>query len=296
MVEHLKHTDQELVDENSDEPQDDTEAGAPEKPTKGESGALWVLAAVIAMAGWTLWMIRDVWLSKPVATEMSHSESVSSQTAPQSAAVRKVLPAAPLSGEAGQNSDAAQQAGGSDMELRRRQKAERLIELKLEAQRMERERLETEKELEAERVAREALERERLEAEQRLAQERAVREALEQERHQAQQKLARERKARAELERKARLEKQRLLQAKRAAKQADLDRARVEAELAEANARAAAAREAEVAKAAAQATAEPVTVQAAQEPRQDPQQGTADSSFSSNPCDGPSARFLSTCR
>lgn len=292
-MESEKHSNQELVDENLAEGQDDAQAPTMETRSKGDYGALWLLAGVVALAGGTLWMIRDVWTDRPVAAELPQLEAPAGQAASAS-----VL----LPGQAGESAPGTEQEGEAglsseqdDHDLRRRQRAERLTELKLEAERMERERLVAEQELQAERAAREALERERQAAEQRLAREREVREALEQERRAAEQKLAREREARAELERKASLEKQRLLQARQAAEQASLDRARAEAELEQANARAAAASEAPAA-VAEPSVAEPVTPERIAPETDAPQQAAGGSSFSSNPCDGPSAKFLSTCR
>ena len=296
-METPRHTEHESVDENLADPEDNAATSDEETRGKGDNGALWLLAGVVALAGGTLWMIRDVWTAKPVATESVQMESAAGHARSAPAPMAGTLPSAAEedSEQVYPERDAALPGEESDIDQRRRQKGERLTELKLEAERMERERLAAEEELEAERAAREALERERREAEDRLARERAARQALEQERRQAEQKLARERAARAELERKARLEKKRLLQAKQAAEQASLDRARAEAELADANARAAA--EAQAAELAAQATPEPVVVQTTADDRESSQQqGTGSGSFSSNPCEGPSARFLSTCR
>jgi hypothetical protein len=306
IVDTVKHTDQELVDDNPSQVDDD-EALTEETPNKGDKGALWLLAGVVALAGGTLWMIRDVWTAKPVAMDSAQIESVASPSAAASASGALPSARARLADDTSEAHEATLPGEDSDIEQRRRQKAERLTELKLEAEQMERERLAAEKELEMERAAREALEQERRAAEQRLARELAVREALEQERRaaeqrlaqerrQAEQRLAQERAARAELERKAKLEKQRLLRAKQAAEQAALDRARAEAELAEVNARAAAGSEAQAAESAASATPDPVAVQTTSDAVASPQGDATDSSFSSNPCDGPSARFLSTCR
>ena len=306
IVDTVKHTDQELVDDNPNQA-DDNEALTEETPNKGDKGALWLLAGVVALAGGTLWMIRDVWTAKPVAADSAQIESVASPSAAASASGTLPSAATRLADDAREAHDAVLPREDSDIDQRRRLKAERLTELKLEAEQMERERLAAEKELEMERAARAALEQERRAAEQRLAREREVHEALEQERRaaeqrlaqerrQAEQRLAQERAARAELERKAKLEKQRLLRAKQAAEQAALDRARAEAELAEANARAAASSAAQAAESAASATPDPVAVQTTSDAVASPQGDATDSSFSSNPCDGPSARFLSTCR
>ena len=80
-----KHTDQELVDDNPTQADDDDQGLTEETPNKGDKGALWLLAGVVALAGGTLWMIRDVWTAKPVATESAQIESVASPSAAASA-------------------------------------------------------------------------------------------------------------------------------------------------------------------------------------------------------------------
>jgi hypothetical protein len=114
MVEHEKPNDQELVDETAAQPQDDAESSTSAKRQKGENGALWLLAGVVALAGGTLWMIRDVWLAKPVNTQVSQPAPEGLQTTPAQELATGGLPGrsdAPTQlPAAGKQSEAKQQA------------------------------------------------------------------------------------------------------------------------------------------------------------------------------------------
>ncbi|MCO6413848.1 MAG: hypothetical protein J5I92_14000 [Thiogranum sp.] len=281
---------------------------------KGDFGAVGILIIVVAMAGSTLWMIRDVWTDRPVAPGVADidgsvaTHSTESADPDTQAAGRSTAPVA----AAAEDAHAVERQ--SELEAMRQQKEERLLEIKQEAIRVERERLEAEQQLEAERAARAELERERLAAEQRLEAERQARLALEAQRREAEQKLARERAAREALEQQAKLEQEKLMRARQEAELVARERAQADAQRQAAEASAAVDAQPDAAE-------EPVAAesgvaaqnQPAAEPTALPVPETSSGSlsdpavaaeladpdakkFSSNPCAGPSARFLSTCR
>lgn len=311
-MESVNQNEKASTDQDPALPADDDNVESSETRSKGENGALWLLAGVVAMAGTTLWMIRDVWTSKPVAANVQTIESSgtaqakpSPQGKPSTAKVKPVT-------------DVAEDMGPvqREIEMRRQQDAKRLAALKAEAERIEAERRAAEQELkegraaqaeleeqrrlaaqklEEERAAHAALEKARREAEQRLAKEQAERQALERQRRAAERKLAQEKAARQDLERKARLEQEKALEAKLAAEQAALDRAQAEAELkakAESKPRSGGT---DISKMIVNIAPDTSTDSAANDVAA-ADQPAGSKSFSSNPCEGPQAKFLSTCR
>ncbi len=280
---------------------------------KGDKGALWLLVGVVVLAGSTLWLIRDIWTSKPAVLQAESATAAEGNpvaTSPQQQA----------------NDQSAVDAAQDQFDALRRQKEESLLAAKKEAALNDEQRREAEQQLKEERDARAELEKQRLadekklaeeraalekarlaieqqlkaervaleqarqDAEQKLASERAARQALEEQRSATEQKMASERLERAALERRAALEKQKLLEAQQKALQAERERA-----LAAETLQAEQSRLRETV---------PSPEQVAGQSTQEDSAGAAtdagadsmNSKFSSNPCDGPSAKFLSTCR
>jgi hypothetical protein len=265
---------------------------------KSDFGALWLLAGVVALTGSFLWMIRDVWLSKPVATGAPIAETLKDAPTGQGSEI---------AAESSTRQTLAAPPANEGVLPDERLEVEQLDALQRQAERLRIERLEAEKRLEQEMAARALLEQQRVEEQQRLERERVAlerqraetlkrlelerreREALERKRRDAEDLLAKQKARRAEVERQARLEEEKLERARQTAITAEEERTRAEAQ-----ARAAASRDAEA--------PEPVEVieafpeEAAETVSRPEPTATGKSGFSTNPCDGPTAKFLSTCR
>ncbi|HED18029.1 MAG TPA: hypothetical protein ENI74_00805 [Gammaproteobacteria bacterium] len=162
------------------------------KRARGERGALWLLLGVVVMAGGTGWLMRDFQSADPVAL-----------SAPVPAAVAKEENVVPEKQEAGEDAEAAAQQRAARQELERKA-------------RLEREEIATAKAAAAEKAAQQraaALSRQ-AEATARLKKES---DRMEREQRAAERRLAKQRAARKELERRARLEREKMAAAKQAA-------------------------------------------------------------------------------
>ena len=260
---------------------------------RGERSALWLFVGVAVMFGATAWMSRDAWL--PVIQDVAaHSE--------QGPSASKVA------------SDAAKRAEQVKLEQARREEVKREEAARLAEQqaaeeaRQEQARLEKDKREQAARLAeQQAAEKARLE------QARLEKAKREQAAGLAKQQAAE--KARLE---QARLEKTKREQAARLAKQQAAEKARLEQARLEKAKREKAARmakqqaERERAAAATSATwadtpdwsegdevpaAETAPVAATLVSEKDAEDSASEpEGFTTNPCNGPTARFLSTCR
>jgi len=224
------------------------------KRTRGERGALWLLLAVIVMAGGTGWLMRDFQSVDPVvlsgdskelpATAPAAAVAIEKSTTPvitgnsegaRSEAQDSQQPlvadsADPVKNSAGENSAgesaSAQKAAEAEAAKQRAaelsRQAEDTARLKKESDRMERERRVAEQRLAKQRSARKELERKaRLEREKMAV---AKKEAAAQQRA-AEQRLTKQRAATQELERKARMESEKMVAAKEAAKKLAEERA-----------------------------------------------------------------------
>jgi len=264
------------------------------KRSGGDRSALWLLLGVVVLVGATGWLMRDFRGTNLIAgsanfiTELGYRKpeaaaddstvpviSVDSQENQPEASLPEQQDDRQLSSvdsatpqkEPGKDSEVedvlAQKAAKAEAaaqqragELRR--EAEEITRLKKEFDRMERERRAVEKQLVKQRAARTELERTALLEQEKLT---AARETV--------KKLAKERVARMELERKVRLDQEKLAMAREAAKKLANERTRTEQRQVEA------------------AAAPPEATIGAHD---------KDVEFAANPCDGETARFLSTCR
>lgn len=294
------------------------------KSAKGERGALWLLLLVVVMAAGTGWLMRDLWIAEPIVASSGITEKAALPATAQSPATEKAVSKVPVtpaelkaagseadsrvtqdkqplsvadSAEPVENDgetvtgtvDAAEQKAAEmkraaqqrAAELNR--KAEETARLKQESARRERERLAEQQRLEEQQRAAEL----NRQAEQtaRLKQESA---RMEREQLAAEQRLEEQRAARKELERKARLESQKMAAAKQAAKKLAEQRSRSGARLPATSASGPAAYEED--------DGEAVVLDAKASLSRDAATPAEEVGFTANPCHGPTARFLSTCR
>ena len=265
------------------------------KRARGERGALWLLLGVIVMIGGTGWLMSD-FRSTELVAESSDSQPFA---APPQATP---LPAAAVI-SAGSQANQPEESSPAQQDDRRFSVSNSADPVKRA----------TEKDSEVEDVLAQKVAKAEAAAQQRAAElsreaERIARlkiesDRMERERYAAENRLAKQHAARLGLERRARLEQKKMAAAREAAKKLAEERLQAEKRQAEAAATLSAqpngATEVGVETKSVDGAADLLVTTAPD--------GDADSAivleekeesveFAANPCNGPTARFLSTCR
>ncbi|GMQ83743.1 MAG: hypothetical protein BMS9Abin06_0482 [Gammaproteobacteria bacterium] len=303
------------------------------KRARGERGALWLLLGVVVMAGGSGWLMRDFQGAGQIAESSGGREQAASLATASPPVVAKevsVVPSAAADSQAVRPGAGLPEAQDNSRQLSVADSADPVENGA--GKNAETEAVSVQKAAEAERAAQQRSAELRREAE-KIARLKQESDRLARERHAAEQRLARQRAAREVLERKAIQDRKKMAEAREAAKKLAEERTRAESHLSEASAAKSSAQEparpgktlagflepepsaydeedgdaivqdtkARLASDAAEPIVKAESVDAvAGLPDTPPVAYDADDGdaveFAANPCRGPTARFLSTCR